>query len=119
MGEAIARSLPGKVLDLTGRLSLPEMVEWLRAASLMVTNDTGPMHVGAALGIPLVGLFGPTEPFRTGPYGQVQNTLRLDLPCVPCMGSSCKIARPMKCLTALPVEVVIRRACELLPSFRT
>ena len=119
MGEAIARSLPGKVLDLTGRLSLPEMVEWLRAASLMVTNDTGPMHVGAALGIPLVGLFGPTEPFRTGPYGQVQNTLRLDLPCVPCMGSRCKIARPMECLTALPVEGVVRRACELLPSFRT
>lgn len=118
MGEAIVRALPGRVLDLTGRLSLPEMVEWLRAASLMVTNDTGPMHAGAALGIPVIGLFGPTEPFRTGPYGHVQNSLRLELPCVPCMGSRCRSGRLVECLTDLPVEGVVRRACQLLPALR-
>jgi hypothetical protein len=55
---------------------------------LLVTNDTGPMHAAAALGKPLVALFGPTEPRRTGPYGQLENVLRLDLPCSPCLKSA-------------------------------
>ena len=51
----------------------PEMVEWDRLSELMVTNDTGPMHVAAALGTPIVALLGPTEPRRTGPYGQLDH----------------------------------------------
>ena len=65
------------------------MVEWVRLCDLMITNDTGPMHVAAALGKPLIALFGPTEPRRTGPYGQLENVLRIDLPCSPCMKSHC------------------------------
>ena len=45
----------------------------------MITNDTGPMHAAAAMGKPLVALFGPTEPRRTGPYGQLETVLRVDL----------------------------------------
>jgi ADP-heptose:LPS heptosyltransferase len=78
------------------------MVEWIRSSELMVTNDTGPMHVAAAIGKPVLALFGPTEPARTGPYGQIQNTLQLDLPCVPCMKSRCSYFKPFECLRALP-----------------
>ena len=87
LGEIISQAAPTRALNLCGRTSLPEMIEWLRLSELMVTNDTGPMHAAAALGTPLVALFGPTEPRRTGPYGQLENVLRIELPCSPCMKS--------------------------------
>jgi lipopolysaccharide heptosyltransferase II len=102
LGESIARAGNGRCLDLTGQLSLSEMVEWVRLSELMVTNDTGPMHVAAALGMPVVALFGPTEPCRTGPYGQLNHVLQLDLPCVPCLKSHCRWSQPMECLRAIP-----------------
>jgi heptosyltransferase-1 len=114
VGEEISRSLPEKCLDLTGALTLPEMIEWIRAGELMVTNDTGPMHVAAALGKPLVALFGPTEPARTGPYGQVRTTLQLDLPCVPCMHQQCWNRERMECLEKLSPAMALRRATSLL-----
>ena len=105
-GEAIARVAPQRCLDLTGRTSLAEMVEWIRLSQLMVTNDTGPMHVAAALGKPVIAVFGPTEPRRTGPYGQLEHTLQLTLPCVPCMKSYCTYFKPFECLRGLaPVTV--------------
>ena len=106
LGQAVAGAAGPSCLDLTGRLSLPEMVEWIRSCRLMVTNDTGPMHVAAALGKPVVALFGPTEPRRTGPYGQIQNVLQLSLPCSPCLRSRCHYAKPLECLRALPPERV-------------
>ena len=108
LGELIARAAGERCLDLTGQISLPEMVEWVRACRLMVTNDTGPMHVAAALGRPVVALFGPTEPQRTGPYGQLNNVLQLDLPCVPCLRSRCRYSKPLECLRGLPPERVFR-----------
>ena len=106
LGEIINRAAPEHCLNLCGQTSLPEMVEWLRRCDLMVTNDTGPMHVAAALGKPLVALFGPTDPRRTGPYGQLENVLRLDLPCSPCLKSRCHYKKPYECLKALsPVPV--------------
>jgi ADP-heptose:LPS heptosyltransferase len=85
------------------------MVEWLRLCDLMVTNDTGPMHVAAALGKPLIALFGPTEPRRTGPYGQLENVLRIDLPCSPCLKNYCAWKNPNECLTALSTAMVFER----------
>jgi len=106
LGRVIAHAVPGRSLDLTGKLSLPEMVEWVRFSELMVTNDTGPMHVAAALGKRVVALFGPTEPARTGPYGQIEHALQLDLPCVPCMRSRCTYFKPLECLRALSPAAV-------------
>ena len=85
------------------------MVEWLRLCDLMVTNDTGPMHVAAALGKPLIALFGPTEPRRTGPYGQLENVLRIDLPCSPCLKSYCAWKNPNECLNAISPAMVFER----------
>jgi heptosyltransferase I len=115
LGDAISRTLPGRCLNICGATSLPEMIEWLRLGDLLVTNDTGPMHVAAALGKPLVALFGPTEPRRTGPYGQLENILRLDLPCSPCLKSVCHFEKPEECLRALPPALVFERVLKLLP----
>jgi lipopolysaccharide heptosyltransferase II len=110
LGETITRAGGPNCLDLTGKLSLPEMVEWIRMSELMITNDTGPMHVAAALGKPVVALFGPTEPRRTGPYGQLDHVLQLDLQCVPCMKSHCRYYKPLECLRALPPSAAFAAA---------
>jgi lipopolysaccharide heptosyltransferase II len=107
LGQAIASADSGRCLDLTGALSLPEMVEWIRLSALMVTNDTGPMHVATALGKPLVALFGPTQPRRTGPYRQLDHVLQTRLPCVPCMKSRCSYVKPLECLRALQPATVL------------
>ncbi len=105
-GEMITRAAPKQVLNLCGETSLPEMIEWLRRCELMITNDTGPMHVAAALRTPLIALFGPTDPHSTGPYGQIENVLRINLPCSPCFNSYCTWKNPMECLTAIsPAKV--------------
>jgi len=110
LGEFLARTLPERCVDLTGRTSLPEMVEWLRLCDLMVTNDTGPMHVVAALRKPVVAVFGPTEPSRTGPYGLLDQVVQHSLPCAPCLKSRCAWPTPMECLTAIPPQKVFERA---------
>jgi heptosyltransferase I len=109
LSKAIARAAPERCLDLAGQTSLPEMVEWLRLCELMVTNDTGPMHVAAALGKPVVAIFGPTEPRRTGPYGQLERTVQLAMPCVPCLKSRCAYVKPLECLKAIPPAVICER----------
>lgn len=114
LGAVISRAVPDRCLDLTGQTSLPELVEWIRSSRLMVTNDTGPMHLAAALGKPVVALFGPTEPRRTGPYGQIDRVLRVSLPCEPCLRPVCKHAIPLECLTTIRPEVVVREVVRRL-----
>jgi lipopolysaccharide heptosyltransferase I len=104
LGQVLTQALPGRCLDLTGRTTLPEMVEWIRLARVLVTNDTGPMHVAAALGRPVVAVFGPTEPRRTGPFTPHSRVLQTSIPCVPCLRPKCAHVRPMECLTSLAPE---------------
>ncbi len=114
LGDVIARAAPERCLDLTGATSLPEMIEWLRLSRAVLTGDTGPMHVAAALGKPLVALFGPTEPRRTGPHGCLDSVVRINLPCAPCLKSRCRWSEPMECLTAISVEAVTARVLTAL-----
>ena len=114
LGEYIFQAAPEKVLNLCGTTTLPEMIEWVRRCDLLITNDTGPMHVAAAMNKPLVALFGPTAPERTGPYGQLQNVLRLDLPCSPCLKSTCAYEKMDECLHALSPAMVLARVEKLL-----
>ena len=114
LGETISRLEPECCLNLCGQTSLQEMVECLRLCDLMITNDTGPMHAAAALGKPLVALFGPTEPCRTGPYGQLDSVLRIDLPCSPCLKSRCHYEKPNECLNAISPPLVAEMAAEKL-----
>ncbi len=113
LGEIISGADPERCLNLCGQSSLLEMIEWLRLCDVLVTNDTGPMHVAAALGRPLVALFGPTEPHRTGPYGQLENVLRLDhLPCAPCLKSVCHYENMEECLRGISPAAVFDRVAE-------
>jgi lipopolysaccharide heptosyltransferase II len=114
LGGIVSRAAPDRCLDLTGTTSLLEMVEWLRLSQAVLTNDTGPMHVAAALGKPIVALLGPTEPRRTGPYGKLDSALRISLPCAPCLKSHCSWSQPMECLLAIQPETVVERVEQAL-----
>ena len=115
LAETIIRAHPEHCRDLTGRTTLLEMIEWLRLADLVITNDTGPMHVAAALGRPLLALFGPSDPFATGPHRQLDNVLRArHLPCVPCMKSTCAYQDPLACLRGITPTEVLQVALQLL-----
>jgi heptosyltransferase-1/heptosyltransferase-2 len=117
LGQQIAAANPERCLDLTGQTSLPEMIEWLRATEVVITNDTGPMHIAAALRKPIIALFGPTEPDSTGPYGQHKNVLQdRSLPCVPCQKSTCTYHEPLACLYAITPQMVCEKAVARLTS---
>ena len=76
--------------DLGGRTSLPELAGALRSCDLLVTNDTGPMHLAAALGRPVLALEGPADLRQTRPLGsRIRVVGRFDLPCVPCVKNAC------------------------------
>ena len=116
LGDLLAAVAPERSMNLAGKTSLPEMVECLRRCAMLVTNDSGPMHVAAALGKPVIALFGPTDPRRTGPYGQLARTLQHPLPCVPCLKSNCRNAQPLECLKMISPAMVFERVRQLLPS---
>jgi lipopolysaccharide heptosyltransferase I len=116
-GEAIAKENPGRSLNLAGQTTLWEMIEWVRHGRLVISADTGPMHVAAALGRPLIALFGPTDPRKTGPYGKPGSVLQINtLPCVPCMKPSCHYAVPQACLINLTPSGVYARVRQELES---
>jgi heptosyltransferase-1 len=111
LGETIAAASPDRCLNLAGQTSLLEMIEWLRLSQITITNDTGPMHVAAALRKPVVALFGPTNPASTGPYGQLNNVLQnATLPCVPCMRAKCLYHEPLACLHSITPSMVLHQA---------
>ncbi len=106
IGAALASVNPQRCLDLTQRTSLPELVEWIRHSEILLTNDTGTMHIAAALKKPVVALFGATNPNKTGPYGQSSQVVKVALPCSPCMKRVCKNVRQLECLRLITPEQV-------------
>jgi heptosyltransferase-1 len=110
LGEQIVRYAPDRAVSLAGKTSLSELIELIRAARLIITNDTGPMHIAAATGTPMAALFGPTDPRRTGPYGMESSVLRLPLPCSPCLSQTCRNRVSMECLHALHPGMVLAAA---------
>jgi heptosyltransferase I len=105
---ALSKQIPAD-LDLTGKTTLRELVALLERASLVIANDSGPMHIAAALGRPLVAPFGPTNPIRTGPYSRQESVIRFDIPCSPCYSRECS---HQSCLRQLEVQPVVELAAE-------
>jgi lipopolysaccharide heptosyltransferase I len=104
-GEAQLASQIRGAVNLAGKTNLRQLTALIERASLVVSNDSGPMHIAAALGRPLVALFGPTNPTRTGPYQREESVVRLDIPCSPCYARKCL---HQSCLRWLSVDAVMR-----------
>jgi len=93
----------GKAISLAGKTGLKELIEVMRGARFVVSNDSGPMHIAAALGIPIFAIFGPTDPLRTGPYGRGHTVIKENVSCAPCFRKTCD---DLKCMKNLYVERV-------------
>ena len=93
--------------NLAGQTDLFELAEWYRRCAVVVTNDSGPMHLAAAVGTPVVAIFGPTDPALTGPYGKGHTILRAALPCAPCFNGRCTNPDSMACMKAISVAEVL------------
>jgi len=104
------------VTDLCAKTSLVELGGWLAAMDLVITVDSGPMHMAAAAGTPVLAVFGATDPHRTGPYGKQHRVLfRDDLPCRPCLSRTCRLKVPdIRCLGELSPDRVAAAARDML-----
>jgi heptosyltransferase-1 len=101
--EIIAR-MQHPAVSLAGDTTLKTLAALYRRAPLVISTDTGPMHIAAAVGTPVVAIFGSTAPWRTGPYGERHQIVRLSLPCSPCLKRECDHRR---CMNDLAPEQVI------------
>jgi ADP-heptose:LPS heptosyltransferase len=118
--DAVKADLAATVrcVDLTGRADLVTLAAVLAKANLLVTGDTGPMHLAAALDVPVVAVFGPSDPARWGPFSPRARVIRVSLPCSPCN----RIRRPPErcrghvpdCLAAVSADAVYDAAVGLL-----
>ena len=102
--HTICKSLPlDRAINLAGKTTLRELMALIQACSLFLTNDSGPMHIASALQVPLIALFGSTNPTATGPYGGGV-VLYKQAACSPCYRRECPI--DFRCMTAIGVEEV-------------
>lgn len=109
--DRIIGSMEGRAYNLAGRTSLKELADLYSRCRLTVTTDTGPMHIAAAMGCPVVALFGPTAPWRTGPYGNGHRVIRTGIECSPCFKKKCA---HKTCMKDISVRHVFEAAAELL-----
>lgn len=111
MMKNICQGLSGRAINLAGTTNLRELSCLLAACSLLLTNDSGPMHIASALGTPVVALFGSTDPDLTGPY---KNGLVINkkVECSPCFKRKCPI--DFRCMTKITVEDVLQAVKKML-----
>ncbi len=109
--EVVARAGRGSAANLAGQTTLPVFAALLARARLLLSNDSGAMHVAAAVDVPAVGVFGPTEPRATGPLGRAA-IVRHQVPCSPCRYRVCPIDHP--CMASITPERVVAAARTLL-----
>ncbi len=109
--EKISRLAGDGVVNLAGRTGLAELAVLLGHSSLALTVDSGPMHIAAAVGTPVVALFGSTAPWRTGPYGAGHVIIRKELSCSPCFKRECGNIR---CMNEITVDEVFKAASGLM-----
>lgn len=106
--ERIRGMMAERAANLGGRTTLRELACLYKRAALVVTTDSGPMHLAAAVGTPVVALFGPTDPARTGPYGPGHRVVRRELACSPCLKKRCETQRCMREIEVGEVFAAVR-----------
>jgi heptosyltransferase-2 len=104
LARKIAAGMGKKPASFVGKTTLRQLASLISLSHLFVTNDTGPMHLANALRVPVVAIFGPTDPGRTGPFFQPARVLRKEVPCWPCLYRKCPYDH--RCMTTITPEEV-------------
>ena len=112
VGAEIAAALGDHCVNRVGQTTLEQLIDELRECCLLLTNDTGTMHLAALLGVPVVAIFGSTEPRLTGPLGDGHIVLRHHVECSPCFLRECPI--DFRCMKAVSVQEVANAVLSIL-----
>jgi lipopolysaccharide heptosyltransferase II len=112
MGEEIVGSIGDHCINRIGKTTLDQLIDELRQCRLLLTNDTGTMHLAALLGVPVVAIFGSTEPVLTGPLGDGHIVLRHHVECSPCFLRKCPI--DFRCMKAVSAQEVVDAVLSIL-----
>jgi len=105
-----------KPVIMTGKTSVAEVTAIISVADVLITNDTGPAHIGSAVGTPTLVIFGPTNPLTTRPFAPNADIIRQKPDCAPCMLRDCPIDH--RCMTAISPEEVFARAGAMMSRCR-
>ena len=112
LASEIEAAMRSKALNLAGRTTVRELMALLASCSFLVTNDSGPMHIAAALGIPLAAIFGPTDWRATSPWTRRAKIVRANVDCSPCLRRECD--RGHECMVQVTTEMVTGAARALM-----
>jgi heptosyltransferase-1 len=110
--DAILTMMTEPAVSLAGETSLKMLAALYHRSAMLVTTDTGPMHLAAAVSTPVVALFGPTAPWRTGPFGEGHRIVRTAPSCSPCFKRRCD-RQQWCCMQDITVEMVMDEVCQL------
>jgi len=112
VGATIEAAIGASCLNRIGQTTLDQLITELRQCAVLLTNDTGTMHLATILGVPVVAVFGSTEPRLTGPLGTGHHIIRHQVECSPCFLRECPI--DFRCMHAVKVEEVAESVSSLL-----
>ena len=112
LGSRIAEMMKARSVLLSGKTSVRELMALLKRCHMLLTNDTGPMHVASALGVPVVAIFGPTDPRTTAPDGTQHAVVTTMIGCSPCLLRACPIDHA--CMNGIEEQEVFEAALALL-----
>ena len=110
---AVQASMKEQAVNLSGRTNLRGLMALIRKCSLFVTNDTGPMHIAAALDVPTLSVFGSTDPVATGPVGKRSRHVRALVNCSPCLKRLCPLKHYL-CMERVTIPMVLDAAREMM-----
>ena len=113
--DKITSTMATKSINLGGQTTLPELACIYKDAFAIITTDSGPMHLAAAVGTSVIALFGPTDPARTGPYGKGHTIIRADLSCSPCLLKKCPTKKCMEEIMPEQVFAALERMIQGKP----
>ena len=116
LGREIATRLSSRSLVLSGATTIRELMAAVKRCAMLLTNDTGPMHIAAAFQVPVVAIFGPTDWRTTSPFGDAHAIVRQPVDCAPCLLRECPIDH--RCMTRVSVEQVYEAGLTSLSSRR-
>lgn len=110
---AVQASMKEKALNLAGKTGLRGLMALVKRCRLFITNDSGPMHISAALGVPTLAVFGSTDHIATGPFGEGHRIIREPVICSPCLKRTCPL-KHYQCMERVTPERVLKAAKEML-----
>jgi heptosyltransferase-2 len=112
IAEEIRRKMKKSAIILAGKTDLSCLISMIAKCSLFVTNDSGPMHLGASLEIPMIALFGSTDEVATGPFSENAAVIHKHVECSPCLKRECPI--DLRCFREIKVDEVFEKASRIL-----